>query len=93
MIVLAQHVADGLNVLHKNGFMHRDITLSNILYTDSQHGRVFKIADMGLCKEIRSGQHRVYKYGSIHAAPEARVDGERLDEMADIWSDFSCSKS
>ncbi|KAJ2990469.1 hypothetical protein NUW58_g2933 [Xylaria curta] len=42
-------IANGLDALHNNGFIHGDLKPENILVFQQSHRRVAKIADFGLC--------------------------------------------
>ncbi|KAI0182216.1 hypothetical protein EV127DRAFT_517951 [Xylaria flabelliformis] len=42
-------IANGLDALHTNGFVHGDLKPENILVFQQSHRRVAKIADFGLC--------------------------------------------
>jgi len=84
-INIANQIAEGLDVAHKKGILHRDIKSSNIMIT--KDGRV-KIMDFGLAK-IKGGTE-LTKIGSTvgtaaYMSPE-QARGEELDHRTDIWS-------
>lgn len=88
-------VCQGLSHAHKNSVLHRDLSPSNILITET--GSIAKIIDFGLSKTLQSSDHAVSattasltKTGSIlgnptYMSPEA-CRGEELDERSDIYA-------
>jgi serine/threonine protein kinase/Flp pilus assembly protein TadD len=84
-INIATQIAEGLDVAHNKGIVHRDIKSSNIMIT--KDGKV-KIMDFGLAK-IKSGTE-LTKIGSTvgtaaYMSPE-QTRGEEVDHRTDIWS-------
>jgi serine/threonine protein kinase len=82
---VAIQIAEGLDVAHNKGIVHRDIKSSNIMITND--GKV-KIMDFGLAK-IKGGSE-VTKIGSTvgtvsYMSPE-QAKGEVVDNRGDIWS-------
>jgi len=78
-------IAEGLEIAHKKGIIHRDIKSSNIMIT--KDGKV-KIMDFGLAK-IKGGTE-LTKIGSTigtaaYMSPE-QTKGEGVDQRTDIWS-------
>ncbi|MCH6574986.1 MAG: serine/threonine protein kinase, partial [Bacteroidetes bacterium] len=85
VINIANQIAEGLDVAHKKGIIHRDIKSSNIMIT--KDGKV-KIMDFGLAK-IKGGTE-LTKIGSTvgtaaYMSPE-QARGEGVDQRTDIWS-------
>ena len=85
IINIANQIAEGLDVAHKKGILHRDIKSSNIMITED--GKV-KIMDFGLAK-IKGGTE-LTKIGSTvgtaaYMSPE-QTKGEEVDHRTDIWS-------
>jgi serine/threonine protein kinase len=77
--------AEGLQVAHETGIVHRDIKSANLMVTDK--GKV-KIMDFGLAR--LAGRTRLTRNGSslgtpAYMAPEV-YRGEPADERSDIWS-------
>ncbi|MED6127878.1 hypothetical protein PIB30_092270 [Stylosanthes scabra] len=82
-------IVEGLDHIHKNGFVHCDIKLQNILVFEN--GEV-KIADFGLAKE--TGEEKQGNNGKkcfecrgtpMFMPPESVNDGE-CESPADIWA-------
>jgi serine/threonine protein kinase len=87
VIALFTQVAGGLDVLHENGLIHRDLKPGNILIDD--RGKPF-IADFGLAKDhqnegtvlTRPGQ----ALGSMdYMAPE-QIRGEEVTAQSDVYA-------
>ncbi|MED6131771.1 hypothetical protein PIB30_012779 [Stylosanthes scabra] len=81
-------IVEGLDHIHKNGFVHCDIKLQNILIFEN--GQV-KIADFGLAKETGEEEEGNGKkcFGCrgtpMFMPPESVNDGE-CESPADIWA-------
>jgi len=78
-------IAEGLNVAHKKGIVHRDIKSDNIMLTDE--GSV-KIMDFGLAK--LKGVTKLTKTGATlgtlqYMSPE-QAQGMEVDQRSDIFS-------
>lgn len=70
-------IAEGLQYLHSNSIVHRDIKLDNILITDHEKGVTAKIADFGFATQLENpdqlvgsykGTRRGYMAPEIHSA-------------------------
>lgn len=74
----------GLNIIHKQGFFHRDMKPDNLLW--SQDG-VLKIADFGLAREIRSRPpYTEYISTRWYRAPEIILRHPFYNSPVDIWA-------
>ncbi|KAL3526786.1 hypothetical protein ACH5RR_011442 [Cinchona calisaya] len=84
----AKGILRGLNCIHKNGFVHCDIKLQNILL--SRDGAV-KIADFGLAKRLVVGLEKEGNLGCelrgtpLYMSPEMVTGGDQ-SSPADIWA-------
>ncbi|RIA94784.1 kinase-like domain-containing protein, partial [Glomus cerebriforme] len=78
------HIANGLNDIHANDLIHRDLHIGNILYTN-----LTCITDMGLCKPADYNTLENTKksvYGVLpYIAPEI-LQGQNYTKAADIYS-------
>ena len=90
VVGICKQVAEGLDVLHENGLIHRDLKPGNILVDEA--GRPF-IGDFGLAKDqehqgtvlTRPGQ----ALGSMdYMAPE-QIRGEQVSGQTDVYA-LSC---
>ena len=85
VIEIALQIAEGLNVAHKKGIVHRDIKPDNIMITDEH---LVKIMDFGLAK--LKGSSRLTKTHSalgtlFYMSPE-QAQGVEVDQRSDIFS-------
>ncbi|RIA79556.1 kinase-like domain-containing protein, partial [Glomus cerebriforme] len=77
-------IAYGLNEIHMNELIHRDLHIGNILHTGTTY-----ITDMGLCKPVdykvlentKKGNYGVLPY----VAPEI-LRGQNYTKAADVYS-------
>ncbi len=77
-------VAEGLQAVHDNGVVHRDIKPHNVLINEQG---VCKITDFGIAQESEEGLTRA---GSVmgtmgYMAPEQRNDAAAVDRRADVY--------
>jgi serine/threonine protein kinase len=76
----------------RHGITHRDIKPSNLLLSFGADNRLtVKLADLGLSREIRSGEFRVTKDGTTvgtidYMSPEQARDSALADARSDIYS-------
>jgi TolB-like protein/tetratricopeptide (TPR) repeat protein len=82
---IALQVAQGLQMAHKNGVVHRDIKSANIMVTEDMQA---KIMDFGLAR--MTGGTLITQEGTAmgtiaYMSPE-QAQGEEVDHRTDIWS-------
>jgi serine/threonine-protein kinase len=82
---IATQVAEGLQIAHKKGIVHRDIKSSNIMVDDRNQA---KIMDFGLAR--MTGGTLLTQEGTAmgtiaYMSPE-QAQGEEVDHRTDIWS-------
>lgn len=84
---LSRQILRGLEYLHEQDVIHRDLKCSNLLLDVS--GRV-KISDFGCSRWIaKGGQAKTLAGSPLWLAPELLI-GDKYDQSADIWS-FGCT--
>lgn len=84
---LLTHVASALACIHAQGYVHGDVSPSNILWTGSR----FLLSDFGACRQLAAGPAPAEAAGSSYKyqAPEA-VGGD-ASAASDIWSLGACA--
>ncbi|XP_953202.1 serine/threonine protein kinase, putative [Theileria annulata] len=82
---LLKQLLDGINYLHQNWVMHRDLKTTNILYNNSG---LVKICDFGMARKfgvpIRKYTHNVVTHW--YRAPELFLGEPYYTEKTDVWS-------
>lgn len=79
---LLSDAARGLEYIHQQGFLHRDLKPGNILIGDDGAG---KLSDFGLAERMNAtGEASPFGY-SLHLAPE-EVAGEPASRMSDLYA-------
>jgi serine/threonine protein kinase len=86
---IVDSVARALDVLHRNGFVHRDIKPGNIFLNVGADGNCTKLLDFGLIKDHSSdvqatSSHVIVGSPSFMSPEQAR--GNEVDATSDIWS-------
>lgn len=82
IINYVREILAGLNYLHEQGVVHRDVKAANVLLNDK--GEV-KLADFGVASKV-SSQHFTVVGTPNWMAPETVLGGEGLCTASDIWS-------
>jgi len=88
---IAKGVISGIQHLHTNNIVHRDLKSANILIAEGYQGEyVPKIADFGLSKQFAQNENSYFSNsfagGSLlYVAPE-QLEGKDLRKNVDLWS-------
>ncbi len=86
MVQISIQLCEGLDFLHQNGVVHRDVKPANFLF--SRDGKQVKIVDFGLSKSKSSWRTRWMKEGGgtrLYMSPE-QIKKKSLDARSDIFS-------
>lgn len=79
-------ILKGLCYIHKNGYVHCDMKLQNVLLVEVDGKYVAKIADFGLTKRAGNVRPKCDLRGTVmYMSPEMVTKGEQ-DLAADIWA-------
>lgn len=81
---IALQLCDGLNFLHHNKIIHRDLTPSNIILLHG--GMRVKIIDFGAAREISSKAVDTRVLGTPGYAPPEQYGFSSTDQRSDIYS-------
>jgi serine/threonine-protein kinase len=90
VMTMMRQTLEGLDYIHREGYIHRDIKPQNLLLTKKDNGLV-KIADMGVAKNIQqSGLIDLTQTGTtmgsiFHMAREQLTDFKNVTSAADVW--------
>lgn len=82
IIKYVELILHGLNYLHEQGVVHRDVKAANVLIT--KDGDI-KLADFGVATKVSSQHHTVVGTPNW-MAPETVLGGDGLCTASDIWS-------
>jgi serine/threonine protein kinase len=84
---LCAEAARALEVLHRNGIIHRDVTPGNILLTHDDNETRVLLADLGVAKKMVGQQGATMTAGTpAYMALEQATGVGTLDQRADIYS-------
>lgn len=80
-------LVNGVEHMHKSGFVHRDIKCENILLTGPRR-RTVQLADFGFATSYRAGEQSLNEaWGSVHySSPEIIAERSYEGPEIDVWS-------
>jgi predicted Ser/Thr protein kinase len=84
---VAQQIAAGLQAVHEEGIVHRDLKTANVMI-DGQG--VVRLMDFGIAKDSQGGGESLTGTGHVVGTPEymspEQIRGERVDARSDVYS-------
>lgn len=87
IISMMMQILDGIDAIHRQGILHRDIKLANVMISENN---LVKIGDFGVAKSIYEEQSTITKtgqlLGTLHMLPPEILAGEKFTVQSDIYS-------
>ncbi|KAL8042594.1 hypothetical protein ABFX02_09G062800 [Erythranthe guttata] len=86
---LMKQLLEGVEFLHSNKLMHRDLKPGNILVNKDEKGILnLKICDFGMCRSFgsRSGLYTPSVGTSWYKSPEILLGAKKYSSAVDMWS-------
>ncbi|KAL7139557.1 hypothetical protein ABFS83_09G060700 [Erythranthe nasuta] len=86
---LMKQLLEGVEFLHSNKLMHRDLKPGNILVNKDEKGMLnLKICDFGMCRSFgsRSGLYTPSVGTSWYKSPEILLGAKKYSNAVDMWS-------
>lgn len=88
LVMCSFDVANGCKYMEETRFIHRDIAARNCLLTTKGPGRIVKIADFGMARDIYRGDYYRKGAGTVlpikWMSPESLFDGIYTTK-SDVW--------
>ena len=91
VVTLGEHLAAGLEEIHKAGILHRDLAPDNVIITTSADNQeIPRYVDFGIGKSLSGGMDEVTQMLTIMGKPEyfspEQARGEELTASSDLYS-------
>lgn len=91
---ITRDAAKALSYVHKNGIVHRDLKLENIILVQEPEPETVKIIDFGLAGLSQQQNQKLTKTGALvgtaaYMSPE-QCTGQKVDHRSDIYSLAIC---
>lgn len=89
---VGRQALDALGYLHDRGFVHRDVSPDNLMFSRAPTGRpVVKVIDLGIAKKVQEAEeHRITVTGAflgkVHYASPEQFRGADIDRRTDVYS-------
>lgn len=87
IVRIGSFIAEGLEVAHHSGVIHRDIKPHNVMLTSD--GEV-RLLDFGIARDVAKGAKSITDTGMLVGTPEymapEQFQGEKIDARSDIYS-------
>lgn len=86
--LIMTQIVNGLKALHKQGIMHRDIKLENILVSKCTSGRrTYKICDFGVSMMVEGpDSFEELCIGTMRYMAPEMLENKSYNQKIDIWS-------
>ncbi|CAD8069052.1 unnamed protein product [Paramecium sonneborni] len=86
--IIMQQILEGINYMHTNGYVHRDIKPDNILFNDLGQFSHLKIIDFGITQKLDiQEKNKDMKFGTPgYMAPEMFIQSYKISEKVDIFA-------
>jgi serine/threonine protein kinase len=90
-LVIARQALEAIGYLHRQGFVHRDISLDNLMLARDRDGRpLVKLIDLGIAKSMESDAAGITATGMYlgkikYSSPE-QFKGAAVDHRSDLYS-------
>jgi serine/threonine protein kinase len=84
-----QQITSAVAYIHSKGYMHRDITTSNILvFGNTREDVVFKLSDFGMCydENTKCQARSINVQNMLCRSPEVAFEYDKYTNAIDIWS-------
>ena len=90
-IAILTQILEGIEFLHHNHIIHRDLKLQNILIVRRGNEFIPKITDFGISKRLNINKSTVFTnsiagVGTLAYASPEQLNGRKISKNTDLWS-------